>query len=172
MLGLLGANPSVSFFSQLFSFFNRDLTGRTWTQRQDHEFFGPMVLFATKKPTGSYWEAELDCEGRLISVAIESPKREEPSEAQVQFAKKITSNIDETFARTSSILVPEFEKWHQLDCPTNWRDALTFVGFSIPEDGDESHTWEVSFESLTDKSGHQLTCYFEKGSPSYVTIDG
>ena len=135
-----------------------------------HLVFGKMLLFQAKK--GAYWEAEPMLAGEPFSVAIETTGDAPPSDAQVHFYELLTSDPDATFARAKSLLVPEYEEWMKAPFPANWRTAFKFVGMSVPMDGDESNAWDLSFDCLTDKSGHMFTCYFEEGQAKYVTIDG
>ena len=156
----------------LFRILNKDLTGRTCEVEAAHAYFGEMVLFAFKDSDKSCWEAEMECDGERLTVAIDAPDRTGPSEGQVDFARRLLSDLDAAFARAQPLLVPEYERWHNESFPTAWRVALNFVGFSVPTDGDERNAWELSYESLRDPGRHQLTCYFIDGQPHHVTIDG
>jgi hypothetical protein len=162
----------MSVLSRFFNFLNKDLTGKTWEEEAEHDFFGSIVLVASKESTGSYWEAEVDCEGRRIFVGIESPHRMQPTGSQVEFARRIISDTDSAFDRASALLVKEFEQWHKLGFPEHWRDAFSLVGFTVPEDADDMLEWNLSFEDLTDKHRHHFTCNFKEGIPAYVTVDG
>jgi hypothetical protein len=156
----------------LFGFLNRDLTGRTWEVKASHPYFGDIVLFAFKDTDRSYWEAELECEGNPIGVGINAPDRGEPSESQIQFARRIIAEPDAAFGWAEPLLALEFERWHKKPLPPEWREALKFVGFTVPTDGNEQNEWDLSYESLSDSSGHMFTCYFNGGKPVSVTVDG
>lgn len=156
----------------LFKVLNKDLTGKTWEVEAKHPYFGQMVLFAFKNSDKSYWEAELDHDGDSISVGIEAPDRNEPSDLQVAFAQNILSNVNTTFARAAPLLEPEFERWHKESFPSDWKSAFKFVGFFVPAHGDECNAWQLSYESLRDRARHHFTCYFENGKPHHVTVDG
>lgn len=41
-----------------------------------------------------------------------------------------------------------------------------------PLDGSEQGTWDVTFDCLTDPTGHTFTCWFENGVPVTVSVDG
>lgn len=162
----------MGFLSKLLDILNKDLTGKTWTEKAEHPFFGPVVLYARKEAYGSYWEAAIQFEGRTLGVGIESPDRTLPSDAQVEFANRILSDVDEVFRRASELLVKNYEEWHKHPFPEDWREAFVFVGFSVPLGADETNDWYVSFDDFTDTHKHMFTCYFEGGKPTHVSIDG
>jgi hypothetical protein len=157
---------------KLLNLLNRDLTGRSWEEEAIHPYFGKIVLFAFGDSDKSYWEAELDFEGEQIWIALNAPDKCKPTESQVIFVKNILENPDQAFAKAAPILVQEFETWHKEPFPEHWRSAFKLVGMTIPMDGNESEAWELSYDSLKDPTGHQFTCYFERGKPSHASVDG
>jgi hypothetical protein len=153
---------AMSFLSQL-------LFGRE-PQQVQHAVFGKILLFKAKH--GSYWEAEPTLNGAPFSVAIETTGDLPPTEEQAHFFEAVVKDMNAAFAMAAPALVPEYEKWMRSTFPSEWQAAFKPVGMSVPLEGRASNPWELSFECLTDKGGHQFTCYFEGGSPHHVSIDG
>src|SRR5215470_9529581 len=81
----LGIRP-MSFLSRILG--NRE-------RRELHSTFGSILLFKGKR--ASYWEAEPLLRDEPISVGIETTGEEPPSEAQVQFYQRLTSDADVAF---------------------------------------------------------------------------
>lgn len=159
-------------FKSIIGFLNRDLSGHSLYQRAYHPYIGNMLLFAFKNSDQSYWEAEVNFEGYQIGVSIDAPDFKEPSEQQIEFARRIITEPDVAFSQALPLLSIEFERWHKKPLPSDWRAALKFVGFSVPVDGDDKNEWELSYESLWDAGGHLLTCSFIDGEPKTVSVDG
>ncbi|MBI3920488.1 MAG: hypothetical protein HY318_03630 [Armatimonadetes bacterium] len=121
---------------------------------------------------GSYWEAEPEANGEPFSVQIETTDDAPPSEAQVCFYQTIVADLDSAFRRAAPVLVREYEEWMNEPFPEQWRTAFKPAGMSVPLDGLAMNPWDLSFDCLTDRDGHQFTCYFEQGVPQHVSIDG
>jgi hypothetical protein len=145
---------------------------RLWfgpTQRSiDHPVFGKITLMETK--SGAYWEAELELNGEVIAVGIETADGEEPTPEQERFYREITCNLTAAFARASPAIAPRYQEWVKKPPPSEWESAFTFAGLSIPVNGDDKNKWELQFDSI--EVGHMFTCYFEDGKPVGVTVDG
>jgi len=63
-----------------------------------------------------------------------------------------------------------FEEWVGRPLPSDWRRDFSLVGLGLPEEGDEARPWDVGY--FVDPGNHYFTAYFERGGPSYVTVDG
>lgn len=161
-----------NLFAKIFNFLNKDLTGNTWETDSTHPFFGEMTYFGFKKNNNGYWECEVACEDRYVSVIINSPIETAPTLAHVEFAQSIINDLDATFDLAKSKIVPMFEEFPGTPFPKNWREAFLFTGMEIPLEVDTNNNWELSFECLLDKEGHTFTCYFENGKPVGVSVDG
>lgn len=157
---------------KIFNLFNRDLTGKTWSEEKVHPYLGRMTLFAQRDNDQSYWECAVEFESEEIFIGVKVPNRTMPSNEQVQFLKDIMANPDIAFEKASPILIPEFETWHKQRFPKSWREAFKLVGVIIPAEANEMNPWELSFESKVDTVGHQFTCYFENGIARGVSVDG
>lgn len=136
----------------------------------EHPLFGTALLVDTK--SGPYWEAETVLWGRPFTVIIETHDNQEPTSAQVDFYRRFTDTPEVAFAFASRLLIEKCEKWTGHPFPSQWTVAFEFVGLSIPHDGDPQNDWDLSFNCLLDRAGHQFTCDVKKGNPSYVTVDG
>ncbi len=138
--------------------------------RIEHHFFGTALLVDTK--SGSYWEIETAPWGRPFTVIIETHGKQEPTSAQVEFYRRFTDAPEVGFEFARRLLIKEYETWTDGPFPSQWTAAFEFVGLSIPHDGDIQNDWDLSFDCLKDRAGHQFTCHIENGEPSYVTVDG
>jgi len=151
----------MSIFSRLFG---------DGSHRASHPVFGQLLLVKAKR--GSYWECECVADVRPLSVSVEAPGGELPTDKQVEFYQRVVGDADATFRRAAPLLVPKYEAWAKRAFPSAWRDAFALAAISIPADGQDASEWDVSFECIADKSGHLFTCYFEGGSPTEVSNDG
>ena len=150
------------------SFLTRLLSGRT--RQVIHPVLGKILLFKAKR--GPCWEAEPIVRGEAFSVSVETMDEMPPTDDQVRFYEAWSNDPDAAFAKAAPLLVPEYEKWLRQLFPERWQTAFKFVGMTVPIGGIETNPWELSFDCLTDKSGHMFTCYFEHGHPTSVSIDG
>jgi hypothetical protein len=139
-------------------------------RRIEHPVLGEALLIHTK--SGAYWEVETEVQQRPFTITIEAPDRADPSESQVAFFQKFSRNPDFAFAQAAPLLTGEYEKWVRQPFPANWRDAFELVGMTVPVAGNELNPWDLSFDCLQDRAGHQFTCTFEDGKPSSISIDG
>ena len=146
----------------------RDLFRGAKAPTLSHPVFGEISLHRGKK--GPYWMHEAYERGDL-TISIESRTGEPPSEAQVHFYVALTTDWNATYERVSSLLVPRYEQFLRKPFPTEWQSALIPAGVGVPIDGSNDNPWDVTFECITDDLGYLLTCYFEGGSPSGVTLD-
>jgi len=106
-----------------------------------------------------------------ISVSIDALDDTPPTEPQVDFFRKITLNPDMAFSQVAELIVPRYEQFFGRPFPAQWRSALRLCGVGVPLHGVETQPWDISFECLTDNSGHIFTCYFINGCPSHVSLD-
>ena len=157
---------------QLIQLLNRDLSGRAWETESSHPFFGDIVLFAFKNSDDSYWEAEIETEGRSLTVIIQAPDRLEPTEKHVQFIQDLLLDQDATYGRVSELFSKEYAQWYGQPLLRNWRAAFRLVAITIPVGCDQFNDWDISYECLSDGHGHHFTCYFAGGKASGVSVDG
>lgn len=137
--------------------------------RLDHPIFGIITLEKRGKK-GFYWMHNA-YEDDDISISIDSLDATPPTELQAEFFRKITLDPDMAFSRTAELIVPRHEQFFRRPFPAQWRSALRLCGAGIPLHGVETQPWDISFECLTDNSGHIFTCYFVNGCPSHVSLD-
>ena len=139
-------------------------------KRIEHALFGTALLMETT--SGAYWEIETVLWDRPFTVLIETHGEQEPTLEQVEFYQRFTDDPDAAFMFARRLLIKEYEEWTRSSFPSQWKVAFAFVGLTIPHAGDPQNDWDLSFECLMDRSGHQFTCYIENGMPSYVSVDG
>jgi hypothetical protein len=134
----------------------------------EHPTFGLITLEKGKK--GSYWihDAYEDDE---LSVSIDTLDDTPPTEPQAEFFSKITLDPDRAFSQAAELIIPRYEQFFGRAFPGQWRSALKLCGVGVPLHGAETHPWDISFECLTDNTGHIFTCYFVNGRPSHVSLD-
>lgn len=135
-------------------FLRRILFGCESWQLQ-HPVLGKLMVTSTKP--GAYWEGELTVEGESIGLAIEPMNGERPTKQQVEFYQKITGDLEATFGLVAPLLAREYEKWLRAEFPV---ERLS------------SNASELSNECVSDRTGRLFTCYFERGIPTLVSIDG
>jgi hypothetical protein len=116
-----------------------------------------------------YWECEPEFDGRTISVAVNTENGAMPSDAQVEFYRRATQDIDALFELVHPNLGPAFAELYG-PLPNDWRTAIEFCGIDIPIGGDAMNPWSVSFESVDDRKG-LYSCNIEGGKPGSVGFD-
>ena len=120
---------------------------------------------------GEYWEADLVVPGVKDKVGLVVPAGETgPSDAQALFCGALLSDLDGLFSRCRPVFEGDFEEWTERPFPGDWREEFALVGIGLPEDGEESKPWDVTY--FVDSANHYFTAYFEEGRPSYLTVDG
>jgi hypothetical protein len=120
---------------------------------------------------GGYWEGELVLPGEPEKIGLTVPAPEAgPSEAQVEFCRQHLADLDSLFALCRPLFEGDFQTWTEMPFPADWRTAFVLVGLGLPEEGDETSPWDVTY--FVDAANHYLTAYFENRRPSYLTIDG
>jgi hypothetical protein len=107
-----------------------------------------------------------------LVVSIDTVGHARPTEAQAVFFNKIIDDPDGAFGRAAELLVPCYEEFTGRPFPRSWRHALKLCGVGVPLHGQDMHPWDMSFECLTDDSGHIFTCHFVDGRPARVSLDG
>jgi hypothetical protein len=131
----------------------------------EHPYFGPM------RHMGDYWEAELIQPGEPEKIGLTVPGPESgPSEAQVELCRRLLGDLDALFARCRPVFEGDFETWAEMSFPDDWREAFVLVGLGLPEEGDETRPWDVTY--FVDAASHYFTAYFENRRASYLTVDG
>lgn len=139
-------------------------------KRIRHPVFGMASLIDT--PSGPYWEIECEIHGKPFAVSIDTEGEQEPTLAQVEFFHRYADHPDRAFALVRELLIDEYERWIRAPFPAEWTAAFELVGMAIPRDGDADGKCELSFECLTDPSGHLFSCSIENGKPVSVSVDG
>jgi len=134
----------------------------------EHPVFGLITLDRCKN--GWYWMHDAYDDDEL-SVSIDTIDGAPPTEGQSNFYSKITLDPDSAFALTAPVIVPRYEEFFRRPFPQQWRLALKLAGLGVPVDGIEANPWDISFECLTDNTGHIFTCYFINGRPSHASLD-
>jgi hypothetical protein len=134
----------------------------------EHPVFGLITL--EKGRHGPYWmhDAYRDDE---LSISIDTLDEVPPVEEQVEFYGRITHDSDRAFELAAPLVVSRYEHFFRHPFPEQWRSALRLCGVGVPLHGDETNPWDISFECLTDNTGHIFTCYFVNGCPSHVSLD-
>jgi hypothetical protein len=132
----------------------------------DHPYFGRLIFMR-----GSYWEGELVLPGarEKIGLVVPAPATG-PSDAQLAFCRRLLSDPDALFSRCRPLFEGDFEEWTEKPFPPDWRKEFSLVGLGLPEDGDDSRPWDVTY--FVDSANHYFAAYFERGRPSYLTVDG
>ena len=138
----------MAWLKRVCRWLNTDLTGRTWTERADHDYFGSMTLFAFRDSPTSYWEAQLVIDNRTVDVFIESPERTPPCAEQVRFAQALAGAPPMVRRRVAPQLAEAFAQFYKEPMPAEPDDWLALVSFSIPARGQGAY--ELHFESVYD----------------------
>jgi hypothetical protein len=134
----------------------------------EHPVFGSITL--DKGKDGWYWMHDAYDDGE-IAVSIDTLDGVPPTDSQCDFYSKITLNPDAAFALAAPLVVSRYEEFFRRPFPQQWRLALRLCGLGVPLDGVETNPWDISFECLTDNTGHIFTCYFINGQPSHASLD-
>lgn len=137
-----------------------------------HPLFGNMMSEACGDED-DFWQSEiafepLNCE-ICINVLADS---EGPNDRQSDFFKLFVKNYPGHFDFVAPALIKEYEDWFQEKLKGDFLTNFTFVGITIPRNGDKSKAWELSFDCLADKHGHMFTVEIEDGVITNVRADG
>ena len=106
-----------------------------------------------------------------ISISIDTRGAEEPTQEQVEFYRRLTSDLDRTLQPALSELARRYREFHRRELPGDWRQAFKLAGVGVPLNGDGNLEWDVALECLTGNSQFLYTCYFEHGALSHVSVD-
>lgn len=106
-----------------------------------------------------------------LAISIDTRNSEEPTQGQVEFFERITSDLDRAVQPLLPQLAVSHEEMHGKALPSDWRLAFKLAGMRVPLDGDANFDWDIAFECLTDNSRFLYTCYFEEGRLVHVSID-
>ena len=134
----------------------------------EHPVFGKLTLLRGNK--GPFWMHDSYTQDDP-SISVGTVNEEPPSQKQVAFYQRITSDLDAAFAKVAPHVVPEYEKWMKRPFPNNWREAFLFAGIGVPLDGNGDNPWDLTFELRTDNKGFLFNCYFENGRVVHVGVD-
>ena len=159
------------FLISLFSFLNRDITGRTWERTQDHPYFGKMIYFGDKDPSKCYWEAVLSHDLLEDSFGVTMAGTPDgPTPSEVAFCSNILSDLDAIFEKCRGAFEPIFVQWAKKPMPFNWHESFKLDGFQVPKDGNLNAPWEICY--FAEPTGHYFIAQFENGKVINVAVDG
>jgi len=156
---------------KILRFLNLDITGRTWEELAEHEYFGEIVYWGNKNKEKCYWECKLDVDGEEIFIGIDSPDGNLPSEAHVEFVRLVTSNLEPWFSSVATAIVPDFEKRFARKFSSNWRDQLIFGGMELPYNLSDGFSWYLMFETSKEPNSTNYTCHMKGDKMTGVTIE-
>jgi hypothetical protein len=133
-----------------------------------HALFGPMEL--TRIRGSESWTADrVPFEGRTISVYFNTSQSQPPSDAQVRFFHDLTEDLDGTFQKIRSLLVPAYEEMYG-PFEGRWNDTFEFVGIEIPLEANPANPWLLQYQTPKHRS-ELFTVYFRGGAPTEVGCD-
>lgn len=136
--------------------------------RIEHPILGEAVYIKAK--FGSYWEVETEVEGIPFTLIVDSEDRMEPTAAQVAFFERFAAEPGLAFAKVAPLLVPEYERWTKHAFPSEWRNAVSFVGMSVPLEGSEHSKYELSFEGPRGAGSAHFACTVEHGTTTEIEV--
>jgi hypothetical protein len=134
-----------------------------------HPVFGKLVLNRGKN--GPYWLHEVYTGEESVSISIESPDGDEPTQAQVAFYQRVVSDLDVTVNSIREPLALRYKGMHRKELPADWTEAFKLAGVGVPATGDPCADWDISLECLTDRSGFLYNCYFKGAHLEHISVD-
>lgn len=137
-------------------------------RRIEHPVLGEAVYIKAK--LGSYWEVETEVTGTPFTLTVDSEDRAEPSEAQVVFFQRYAGEPSLAFMKAAPLLIPEFERWTKRPIASEWQCDLSFVAMSVPTDGNERSTYELSFDGPRGARSAHFVCTVEGGEVRRVEV--
>lgn len=144
----------------LFRLLNKDLTGKTWEVEATHPYFGNIVYYGNRDGGKSYWESELNVDGDIISVGINSSTEDLPGDEHVHFVQDLLANPDQTFQLVAQHIAPVYKEYTGEDLPDAWQAVLRLEALFVPQDCDRNNPWELSYGNFGNEDGYQYTCHF------------
>ncbi|MCB1582072.1 MAG: hypothetical protein R3E90_09775 [Marinicella sp.] len=160
------------FFKKIIKSLNQYITDQSWYSQAHHPFFGEVGYYGFKDERMGYWESEIDVDGLVVSVIINSAIEELPTDIHQSFVESIINNLDSTIAAVKPLMLNTLSEWVKFDRDEDWHRLFRLSGIEVPIDADVRNDWEISFECLVDKVGHHFTCYFKNGNPEFISVDG
>ena len=116
------------FIKKIFELLNKDLTGGTWESEASHEYFCEMTYFGFKHNNNGYWESEINVDGSTVSVIINSPTEDLPTDKHVSFIEAIICNPEKIQKKIKPLMFEVLENWKEIEIINP--EAL-YVGFSL-----------------------------------------
>lgn len=151
----------MGFLSNLFR--------RSPTVTFGHPVFGTLTLESGAK--GPYWMHEVYEGENGISISIDTRDAAEPTQLQIDFFQRVTTDLDSVVGPVLSELGERHKEIYGENLPSDWRLAFTLAGVGVPLDGDPNAEWDIALECLTNNSKFLYTCYFEEGKLTHVSVD-
>lgn len=145
------------------------MTGKTWEVEASHPYFGNIVYYGNRDSEKSYWECEIEVDGDILFVGINSTTEDLPSDEHVLFVQELLANPDQTFQLVAPHLAPTYREVTGNDLPESWQDALRLESLFVPQDCDRNNAWELSY-GIADDDDHQFTCHFFPDKPPSISI--
>ena len=137
-----------------------------------HALFGNMM----SEVCGSeddFWQSEIIFEPLNCEICVNVIAGSEgPNESQSNFFKLFIQNYKTDFDFVAPFLTKEYEDWFQEKLEGDFLKNFTFVGITVPKNGDKTGFWELSFDCLADDNGHMFTAEIENGVVTNVRADG
>ncbi len=137
-----------------------------------HPLFGNMISEVCGNED-DFWQTELKFEPTNSEICINVLAGSEgPSDSQQEFFELFIKNYQRDFDFVAPALIKEYEDWFQKGLDGEFLSNFTFVGLTIPRNGDRTTPWELSFDCLEDKHGHMFTAEIVNGVVTNVRADG
>lgn len=125
-----------------------------------HPLFGTMELTSIRGRES--WDADsVPFEDRTISAYFKTSNSRIPSNEQIAFFRKATSDEAMLLQRAASVLVPAYERiYGALAGPLS--ETFEFVGIGVPLDADPDNPWLLQFEKVDGRYA-LFTVHFKNG---------
>ncbi|MGH1365099.1 MAG: hypothetical protein ACRBF0_16165 [Calditrichia bacterium] len=138
--------------------------------RIPHSLFGELRFVPPRKTTPGFWEGEMIImnmsEGlRLEIIAPISG----PVQKQEEFLRSVVENFEMLIKAIHPFMKAAFEDAFGKAYPESFKDEFSWSNLTIPEAGERTNAWDLSFECKT-SSKHLFTVYFDNGAPVQATI--
>ncbi|AQQ66415.1 hypothetical protein Mag101_01200 [Microbulbifer agarilyticus] len=134
----------------------------------EHPVLGELQLEQGSK--GTFWLREAYFDGEL-TICVDTVGEALPSDAQVKFYQWVMSSIESIYKTVAVELESLHHNMQSKAVDAEWKKSFRLAGFDVPLEGNRNLSWELTFECLTDNSGHLYTCHFENGTLADVSID-
>ena len=157
---------------KILRFFNLDITGRSWQEMAEHDYFGEIVFFGFREKDKCYWECMKELDGVDVFIGINSPDGLPPSDEHVRFVELVIADLDNWFAIVASGIVPDFESRFSRKFAADWKEQISFAGMVLPYDLEEGFNWDLMFEVNEALGSLDYICHMKGQDMVDVTVDG